>query len=202
MEAGVLSKGFTNEEKEIIHERLLTKGKELFERFGLQKTTISQLTKAVGIAQGTFYLFHSSKEELYFTILEQEEEKLKSTILEHITSPMTADAFKQLLLHSIKTIEENPFIQQLFQQNEMERLVRKLPSERMEKHINKDTEDLTPLVKLWQSEGTMESVRPEVVSGAFRSFIFLALHQKEIGEEIYWETMELMAESLANRLFK
>ncbi|MGM0834598.1 MAG: TetR/AcrR family transcriptional regulator [Bacillota bacterium] len=197
-----MSKGFTNEEKEIIHEKLLSKGKELFERFGLQKTSISQLTKAAGIAQGTFYLFHSSKEELYFTILEQEEEKLKATILDHITSPMTADAFKQLLLYSIKTIEENPFIQQLFQQNEMERLVRKLPPERMEKHINKDTEDLTPLVIRWQSEGTMESVRPEVVSGAFRSFIFMALHQIEIGEEVYWETMELMAESLANRLFK
>lgn len=197
-----MSKGFTNEEKEIIHERLLTKGKELFERFGLQKTSISQLTKAVGIAQGTFYLFHSSKEELYFTILEQEEEKLKETILEHIKSPMTAEAFKELLLYSIKTIEKNPFIQQLFQQNEMERLVRKLPPERMEKHINKDTEDLTPLVKLWQSEGSMEKVRPEVVSGTFRSFIFLALHQKEIGEEFYWETMELMAESLADRLFK
>ncbi|MGD6834476.1 TetR/AcrR family transcriptional regulator [Sutcliffiella halmapala] len=197
-----MSKGFSNEEKEVIHEKLLSKGKELFERFGLQKTSISQLTKAVGIAQGTFYLFHSSKEELYFTILEQEEEKLKATILNHITTPMTAEAFMQLLLYSIKTIEENPFIQQLFQQNEMERLMRKLPLERMEKHINKDTEDLTPLVKLWQSEGTMESVRPEVVSGAFRSFIFMALHQKEIGEEVYWETMELMAESLADRLFK
>ncbi|MCA1320646.1 TetR/AcrR family transcriptional regulator [Bacillus tianshenii] len=197
-----MSKGFTNEEKEIIHEKLLSKGKELFERFGLQKTSISQLTKAVGIAQGTFYLFHSSKEELYFTILEQEEETLKSTILEHIVSPMTAGAFKQLLLYSIKTIEENPFIQQLFQQNEMERLVRKLPPDRMEKHINKDAEDLTPLVELWQSEGTMRSMRPEVVSGAFRSFIFMALHQKEIGEDVYWETMELMAESLAERLFK
>jgi AcrR family transcriptional regulator len=196
-----MAKGFSQQEREVIYERLLTKGKELFQQYGLKKTSMTQLTKAVGIAQGSFYLFFTSKEELYFTILEQEEETLKKEILMQIEEPMTSLAFRNLLLKSVEMVNENPFIQQLFQQEEMEQIIRKLPPEKMEQHIKKDNDDLTPLFLHWQKSGWLVPESPEVISGAFRSFILLAMHKKEIGEAVYLQTLTLMAEGLSNRLF-
>ena len=36
----------------------------------LKKTSVDQLTKAVGIAKGSFYKFYESKEILFFAVLE------------------------------------------------------------------------------------------------------------------------------------
>ncbi|KMJ59973.1 hypothetical protein AB685_03770 [Bacillus sp. LL01] len=197
-----MAKGFSEQERDAIQTKLIENGRELFQKYGLKKTSMSQLTKSVGIAQGSFYLFFSSKEELYFAILENEEEQLKAKILQQIESPMTARAFKNLLMLSVRMVQENPFIQQLFKQEEMEQIIRKLPAEKMQQHIKKDSDDLTPLIKSWQKEGSMVQESPEVISGAFRSLILLAMHKKEIGEGVYNSTIELMAESLANQLFK
>ena len=37
---------------------------------GMKKTSVEQLTKAVGIAKGSFYKFYESKEVLFFAVLE------------------------------------------------------------------------------------------------------------------------------------
>ena len=37
---------------------------------GMKKTSVDQLTKAVGIAKGSFYKFYESKEMLFFAVLE------------------------------------------------------------------------------------------------------------------------------------
>ena len=36
----------------------------------MKKTSVDQLTKAVGIAKGSFYKFFESKEMLFFAVLE------------------------------------------------------------------------------------------------------------------------------------
>ncbi len=77
-----MAKHFTSSEKSAIQEELLEKGKDLFSRYGLKKTTISDLTTAVGIAKGTFYHFFDSKEILYFEIFLREERRLKKLAME------------------------------------------------------------------------------------------------------------------------
>jgi AcrR family transcriptional regulator len=70
-----MPRGFSDREKELIHDSLLMKGRELFINYGLKKTSIADLCREAGIALGSFYIFYSSKEEkLYF-----ESWKLKKT---------------------------------------------------------------------------------------------------------------------------
>ena len=45
-------------------DRLLRAAKEVFAEKGLEKTTISEIVKKAGMAQGTFYLYFSSKKAL------------------------------------------------------------------------------------------------------------------------------------------
>jgi len=68
-----MTRSFSDAEKRDITKQLLSRGKELFERYGLKKTSVEELTRAVGIGQGSFYIFFDSKEELFFEILDAEE---------------------------------------------------------------------------------------------------------------------------------
>lgn len=47
-----------------IRKRLRESGRRLFATFGVVKTSIDQLTREAGIAKGSFYKFHDSKERL------------------------------------------------------------------------------------------------------------------------------------------
>ncbi|MCY8267901.1 TetR/AcrR family transcriptional regulator, partial [Bacillus haynesii] len=71
---------FTEKEKEAIRSALVQSGRELFAKLGLKKTSVGELTASAGIAQGSFYTFFDSKEELYFEILQQEEQKIRSQL--------------------------------------------------------------------------------------------------------------------------
>ncbi len=65
---------FTDNEKEHIKQDLLTKGRTIFIKYGLAKTSIDEIIRECGIAKGTFYKFFNSKEELYYEILINEVE--------------------------------------------------------------------------------------------------------------------------------
>ncbi|MEN2767939.1 TetR/AcrR family transcriptional regulator [Ornithinibacillus xuwenensis] len=191
-------KGFTDQEKEMIMTKLIEEGKQQFVAMGVKKTSIAQLTKAAGIAQGSFYQFFSSKEELFFNILELEEAQIKQKLLEKINvHHMTRQSFKEMLLYSIELIEEHQLVKTLFDREDFERIVRKLPQETMEEHIKRDEDVLEPLLKLWQQNGFLVKKDPKVITGAIRGFFTMLLHKKEIGEELFPEVVELLAESLA-----
>ena len=195
-----MPKGFTEYEKEIINAALLREGKTLFSTFGLKKTSIHDLTRAVGIAQGSFYNFYQSKEELYFEILELEEKKIKQQFqyqeIKSGADPKTS--IKNLLIQTLELIEKSPFFRQLYVDNSMEAIVRKLPKHRLEEHFKKDSNVLLPIIQKWQQEGIILNKNPEVISGLLRSLFVLTLHKKEIGESVYTETMELLIELIVD----
>lgn len=61
---------------------MLSEGRHQFETAGLRKTSVEDLTKAAGIAQGSFYMFFASKEELYYELLLEEEQRIRNTVLD------------------------------------------------------------------------------------------------------------------------
>ncbi|MDZ5471727.1 TetR/AcrR family transcriptional regulator [Bacillus sp. 31A1R] len=191
-------RGFTEIEREQIQSQLFDKGKELFSAHGLKKTSIKELTDSVGIAQGSFYLFFQSKEELYFRILEREEEAIKKSLLSELVLPMNAKHFKDFLLKGINLISVNPLIRRLYFEGELELLIRKLPEKIVEAHIKNDEDLLKPLLR---SFGIGEG-KEEQISGAIRGFFIMVLHKKEIGEATYDSAIEFLAEAISNQIFK
>ena len=45
--------------------RILDSAERLFRRYGVKRTSIEDVAREAGIAKGTFYLYYSSKEELF-----------------------------------------------------------------------------------------------------------------------------------------
>ena len=71
---------FSSKEKTTIKERLFNAGERLFVQYGIRKVTIDDLTKAAGIAVGSFYSFFESKESLYLEINIKKQNDLLSSL--------------------------------------------------------------------------------------------------------------------------
>ncbi|WP_018931555.1 TetR/AcrR family transcriptional regulator [Gracilibacillus lacisalsi] len=198
-----MAKGFTEHEKKSIRQQLIDVGTHLFAELGVKKTSIVQLTSAVGIAQGSFYQFFDSKEVLFFDILEMEEANLKQKILNKFDNEnITKQGFKEMLLYGIDLIDQNRFIKQTFQGETLEHLVRKLPPERLQQHAEQDEWVLSPLIHKWQKNNCMVNRSTPTITAVLRGFYTILLHKKEIGEDIYPDAVDLLAECLAAGLIQ
>ena len=61
---------FSDFEAEQIYKALLAETRRCAVTLGMRKTSVDQLTQAVGISKGSFYKFFDSKELLFFAVLE------------------------------------------------------------------------------------------------------------------------------------
>ena len=197
-----MPRGFSDKEKNLIKEALIEKGRLLFTAFGLKKTSIADLSKVAGIAQGSFYSFYNSKEELYFEIMKIEESTMKEKLLSELTpfENHPREYLKHLLRRSLKMVEDYPLMTQMYQENTMEILVRKLPDDMLERHFKKDQADFLPLIESWRTHGMLRSEKSETIISLLRSLLILPLHKKEIGETVYSDTMELLINLIAEGL--
>src|SRR5690625_67293 len=199
-----MSRGFNDNEKQLITNALIEQGRVLFSKYGFQKTSIVEITKNVGIAQGTFYNFFNSKEELYFVILEMEEEKIKEQLAhtDIFKDNEPKQAIKQTIRKLINTVESNPLIRELYFGSNMKNMLKKIPPETLEKHFKNDTASLVPLIEKWKSEGVTLTENPEIITGVLRSLFLLTLHEKEIGVTIYEKTINLLIDLIVDGLVK
>lgn len=196
-----MTKAFNDREKEIIRQSLIEKGRELFLSYGLKKTSISDITKAVGIAQGSFYIFFDSKEDLYFEILQIEEEKIRGNLIDKqlLNKKLTKEVFKLFLKEAFKATE-NPLVKTLLIKDDYENLVRKLSEEKVKQHLQNDSKEMLPLIEYWQSQGIMRKIPTEIIISSIRALFIMSLHKKEIGEEIYEETINFYIDALCEQL--
>lgn len=189
-----MPKKFNEQEKQWISQKLFEEGKRSFEAVGLRKTSVEDLTKASGIAQGTFYKFFGSKEELFYHILLEEESVIRNQMLASMneTAIVTKESIRQFLLGAFRLLGESPLIRQMYLEGEISQLIRKLPQELLDRNFSEDTDAMLPVIQHWQAAGILIHTRPELIVSMIRSLVLLSLHQKEIGEDIYTDTMAFM----------
>lgn len=198
-----MAKRFTESEKAAVRERLMQAGGEWFAERGLQKTSVGELASAAGIASGTFYLFFESKEALFFEVLEREEERLRTALYDtHLSGAqrMTRRAFERFLEDSLFTIAEHPLLRQLYDEETMTQLFRKLPPATLARHAENDSAALTPFIERGQREGWLRRETPETIVSLIRSAVLFSFQKDRIGEERYEPTLRLLIACLASGL--
>ncbi|MDR1439670.1 MAG: TetR/AcrR family transcriptional regulator [Clostridiales bacterium] len=77
-----MPKIFDSDTREDIKSQMLDNGFSLIKRFGLKKTTIEDVTRASGVAKGTFYNFFKTKEEFIYQIVIYKRRVIKEHYLE------------------------------------------------------------------------------------------------------------------------
>ncbi|KPD10050.1 TetR family transcriptional regulator [Aneurinibacillus migulanus] len=194
---------FTEQEKENIRRAILIKGKELFIKYGLAKTSIDNIVLACGIGKGTFYKFFSSKEELYYEILKNEEEVRETVLNELFRENLSAKELLVSFFHtSFQLVEENPFLQRVFQDGEHERLVRKLPKHIVEEFSKDYTERGIQAVTILMERGILSKEDPEVIVGIMQAIMRIRLYKEKIGNDLFPKVMDKIIEYVAEGLTK
>lgn len=197
-----MARKFNDEEREFIKDKLITAGREWFGKFGLKKTSVEELTKSVGIAQGSFYLFFGSKEELYFEIMEQEEERIRLEMEQKLNSQevMTKQKLRAFLGEAFKAADESIFVKQMYVDGVLEMVMRKLPKEKLEQNFTRDADVLLPSIRMWQDQGLIVQSDSETIVSMIRALFMLNLHRKEIGEAQFDATFQLMLDVVVEGL--
>ncbi len=193
-----MPKAFSTREKEAIRAQMREKGRKLFEKHGLKKTSVDELTEAVGISKGAFYLFFESKEELFLEILEQIEKEIQTSILEYTIKPK-ADARKNvsdMLKSFLLTWGAYPLLKN-FSKSDFDYLVRKVPAERVAQHASNDEDFTNEFIKKIKREGITVKASPRIISNLIKSLFFMGLHREDLGENAYKETMDVMIDLVA-----
>lgn len=199
-----MPRGFTEQERQKIYETLMDEGKQLFSRFGLKKTSVGELAKAAGIAPGSFYTFFDSKETLFFEIMEKEEEKIRSRFiqLDFTREADVKESMKKFLFQMLSMVEENELLRQLLLDKNYDALLRKLPPQKFEEHLHKDSDSIGVILSKWKEIRVAQGIEAEALAGLFRALFTISLHKQEVGEEIYPKTMELLVDLIVEGLIK
>jgi len=194
-----MPKSYTENERAIIKTALKQEAMECMRLYGIRKTTVDELVKRVHIPKGTFYLFYESKELLMFDALNDFHDIIQSEILSDIQTVISEDRINVDCLTQLFTRfyikSENSFLPQLFFNGELELLMRKLPPEVVASHHEKDDMSVGKLLQFFPGINVDEKTA-EIYSAAFRAVFLSILHKREIGEKLFYESLELMVRGL------
>ena len=195
-----MPKAWSEREKELIKKTLLSEGKKLFEKYGLQKTTVDEIVNAAQISKGSFYIFYQSKEELYFDVLDSVEQELREKIFENVFKPEInrRDSFKSFLSQMVEILTTMPLYEQINAAN-YELLLRKLPEETLQKHMDRDQESVAKYFVNWMDKGWMRKVDLEALNGLLLILIQFVMHREEFGEN-FEATKELWIDAISSYL--
>ena len=195
-----MATAFTSEEKEVIRKKLHKVAKECLKRYGVKKTTVDQMAAMVDISKGSFYNFYSSKEMLFFTVLEEYQIDVMNCLTEQLGMEVKIDTNRLVqLLYDFYQDFRYSFMYTIFKNHEMELLIRKLPKEAITNHHLIDDRMVKKIVS---RINIRENVSVEIVSALFRTIAMTILHIEEIGEEQFDTTLKLVIQGVVEQITK
>ena len=195
-----MATAFTAEEKEVIRKKLHKVAKECLQRYGVKKTTVDQMAAMVDISKGSFYNFYSSKEMLFFTVLEEYQIDVMNRLTEQLDMEAKIDTNRLVeLLYDFYQDFRYSFMYTIFKNHEMELLVRKLPKEAITNHHLIDDRMVKKIVSRINIK---ENVSVEIVSALFRTIAMTILHIEEIGEEQFDIALKFVIQGIVEQITK
>jgi AcrR family transcriptional regulator len=143
---------------EIRKAELIDAAEELFRTRGYHQTSVSDIVKSIGVAQGTFYYYFETKEDVLEAIISRIVELIINE-LEELVDNQTVSAEEkicllvQLFFNKIKN--EEPLLAVLFEEKQLHLMAK------IENHARKLADpSLLKVFKQGQKEGTMNIPYP------------------------------------------
>jgi len=176
-----MPKAFTEHEKELIGKRLLEQGHKQFSTYGLKKTNIEELTEAVGISKGAFYIFYESKEALFMDVAEQAEEHFRQEVLAVIDLPGPSPRARLLaVLKKVFTRWKMIPLLQFFTRGDYDLLFRRIPEEKLREHLTSDQKFMVELIIRCRQAGIPIQVPVEQFSSLMYALMIVSLHEEDL----------------------
>ena len=190
---------FTDYETEQLREALLRETRRCAVTLGMRKTSVEQLTQAVGIAKGSFYKFYESKELLFFAVLEDIHTELYEvadrTLAEAAELP-PAERTAQAILAVCARLSDTGAM--TFIENDADALLRRLPEAVKAEHYH---DDETHVRALLEKNGLVPKGGMELAAATVRGLILTVSHKEQIGKR-YPEVLSALVRGACKELFE
>ena len=189
---------FTEYETEQLRKALLKETRHCAVTLGMKKTSVDQLTKAVGIAKGSFYKFYESKEMLFFAVLEGIHSELYGVAdqaLSETASLPTSERVAKAILAVCKRLSDTGDM--IFIENDAKLLLQRLPEEVKKVHYH---DDETHIRQLLEKYDLVSKCGTSLAVATVFGLIFTVSHKEQIGE-LYPQVLETLVNGTCKELF-
>ena len=182
-------------------QQLAEKGRLIFSKYGIRRTTVEELTKAVGIAKGSFYLFFESKEELYFHILSIEVAQLRMEAIKTLEQPAQSpyDIVRSLLQGITDAFAMNSIVALSASDEGREVLER----ERIKKKLTGDSNihiGLQTLLYELMDRGFLKKQNIRRIENMMRALFIVLIHREDFDKDYSEETITMIIDAVAERI--
>lgn len=190
---------FTDFEFEQLQRALLQETRRCAVTLGMKKTSVEQLTRAVGIAKGSFYKFYESKEMLFFAVLEGIHSELFG-VADRVMSddgglPPSERAAKAILAVCKRLSETGDMV---FIENDAKLLLQRLPENVKTEHYH---DDETHIRELLEKYDLAPKGGASLAAAAVRGLILTVSHKTQIGA-LYPQVLETLVHGACRELFE
>ena len=191
---------FTAYETEQLRKALLKETRHCAVTLGMKKTSVDQLTKAVGIAKGSFYKFYESKEMLFFAVLEGIHAELygvaDQALREADGLPPSERAAKAVLAVCRRLSDTGDMV---FIENDAKLLLQRLPEDIKNVHYHDDETHIRLLLEKYDL--VPRRCGTSLASATVRGLILTVSHKEQIGE-LYPQVLETLVYGACRELFE
>ena len=189
---------FTEDQNETIRRDLICEARRCGVTIGMRRTSVEQLTNAVGISKGSFYKFFPTKELLFFAVLEDIHTECFAAArasLRETAAQSPASRAAEAILAACRWLSETQAL--VFVENDAEFLLRRLPSEIKAAHYH---DDETHIRALLDGGGLQPKGGIALAAAAIRGLILTVSHQGQIGE-LYPQVLDILVRGVCRELF-
>jgi len=199
-----LPRHFSPEERAYYRNKLLEVGLEMFERYGLNKTSISDLTEAVGISKASFYDFFNSKGDLFMRIYEQERTKAHLFYREkYDNQPSTVpvgDLVGGYARDMRDILTQRPILNIMYEFKGLDLISEKLARESLLDYNRQMNIAMADMIQGWMDKRGTFSISGRIIAEMLRSLNFLRWHDYAIGYDVYDEVIEQLTNAIVGLL--
>jgi len=190
---------FTEEQNETIRRDLIREARCCGVTVGMRKTSVEQLTEAVGISKGSFYKFFDSKELLFFAVLEDIHTECFAAAQKSLQENAAIDPASRTaaaILAACRWLSETKAF--VFIENDAEFLLHRLPEEVKTAHYH---DDETHIRQLLEKYDLMPRRGASLAAATVRGLILTVSHKEQIGE-LYPQVLEALVYGACRELFE
>ena len=191
-----MAKAFTEEEKIKIKEDIMETALDLFHEKGKKSLSISELTKRVGIAQGSFYNFWKDKESLIIDLMAyrsiQKLNDIEKEFSNSLTNPkkFLSDVIYKYAIDIILKIKTQPIYQEAF------KIFASQDSKKVNRVENLYGDFVDRLIDYWYKNNVVKSVDKQGLSNAFVGSFVLCSNYFHFNKDTFEEVLNIYIQSI------
>ena len=190
---------FTEEQNETIRRDLIREARCCGVTVGMRKTSVEQLTEAVGISKGSFYKFFDSKELLFFAVLEDIHTECFAAAQKSLQENAAIDPASRTaaaILAACRWLSETKAF--VFIENDAEFLLHRLPEEVKTAHYHDDEMHIRLLLEKYD---LVPNRGISLAAATVRGLILTVSHKEQIGK-LYPQVLETLVYGACRALFE